>query len=323
MGADLVTIIRNYSIDVETFAASDGSVLDGCITPGQHRVLRFDFLTHNVGSADLHIGRPQDHPELFVWSQSHHHYHLQHFNEFELLNTAGQQVVPGFKQAFCLEDIEQIDPNAPPRTHSYTCNDQGVSVGWADVYNSTLPCQYVIIDGVPDGDYRLLATTNARRIVQEDIYTNDSVVAGLRIQGNTVNEIPLTWSGWNSLGGVVTSPPHAVAWGPNRLDIFAVGQDHAVWHEWWDGANWGGWESLGGVVTSPPHTVAWGLNRLDIFAVGQDHAVWHKWWDGANWGGWESLGGVVTSPPHAVAWGPNRLDTFAVLTNCATRLLKS
>ena len=69
-----------------------------------------------------------------------------------------------------------------------------------------------------------------------------------------------------------------VAWGPNRLDIFAMGTDSALYHRWWDGANWGGWESLGGTLESPPKAVAWSANRLDVFAVGTDSALWHRRW---------------------------------------------
>jgi hypothetical protein len=43
MGANLVTIVRNFSIQAENLPANDGSVLDECVTPGGHRVMRFDF----------------------------------------------------------------------------------------------------------------------------------------------------------------------------------------------------------------------------------------------------------------------------------------
>jgi hypothetical protein len=122
----------------------------------------------------------------------------------------------------------------------------------------------------------------------------------------------VSWGGWESLGGTVVSPPATVSWGPDRLDVFALGTDHALWHRWWDGANWGGWESLGGVLTSPPEAVSWGPDRLDVFALGTDHALWHRWWDGANWGGWETLEGVLTRRPQAVSWAPDRLDVFGV-----------
>ena len=92
------------------------------------------------------------------------------------------------------------------------------------------------------------------------------------------------WSGWESLGGSLMSPVSAVSWGSNRLDLFALGVDHALWHKWWNGSTWNGWESLGGVLTSPPQAVAWGQNRLDVFGRGLDSAMWHRWWDGASWG---------------------------------------
>ena len=128
---------------------------------------------------------------------------------------------------------------------------------------------------------------------------------------------PASWGGWESLGGILESSPRVVAWAPNRLDIFVVGTDSALWHRWWDGSSWGGWESLGGIIVSAPEVVSWNTNRLDVFALGTDHALWHRWWDGSSWGGWESLGGILTSPVSAVSWAPNRLDVFGVGTDSA------
>jgi hypothetical protein len=34
---------------------------------------------------------------------------------------------------------------------------------------------------------------------------------------------------WESLGGILTSPPSVVSWGNNRLDVFALGTDSACW----------------------------------------------------------------------------------------------
>ena len=39
-------------------------------------------------------------------------------------------------------------------------------------------------------------------------------------------------SNWQSLGGVITSEPVAVSWGPNRIDVFAKGQNDHLWHIW-------------------------------------------------------------------------------------------
>lgn len=40
-----------------------------------------------------------------------------------------------------------------------------------------------------------------------------------------------------------------IAWGPDRLGVFAVGLDSAVHHKAFDGS-WDEFESLGGVVLS-------------------------------------------------------------------------
>ena len=115
---------------------------------------------------------------------------------------------------------------------------------------------------------------------------------------------------WESLGGGLTSAPAICSWGPTHLEVFARGDDQALWHRrFLDGA-WGEWESLGGVLTSPPAAVSWGAGRVDVFVRGTDDALWHRWFDG-QWRGWESLGGLLNFGPAVASWGPRRLDVFA------------
>jgi predicted nucleic acid-binding Zn-ribbon protein len=164
--------------------------------------------------------------------------------------------------------------------------------------------------------YVVSAGTNRTRLTFKDVGISNGL--GTYIDNVSIKEIQkqggknpgATWGKWESLGGVLTSPPECVSWGANRIDCFVKGTDNALWHRWWNGSRWGGWESLGGVLTSPPNCVSWGANRLDCFVKGTDNAMWHKWWNGRRWGGWESLGGVLTSPPECVSWGTNRLDCF-------------
>ncbi|HET8839844.1 MAG TPA: hypothetical protein VFN35_00195 [Ktedonobacteraceae bacterium] len=63
-------------------------------------------------------------------------------------------------------------------------------------------------------------------------------------------------TGWEALGGILSSPPNAVSLGPNRLDSFGLGTDHQMYHKWWDGSNWRlsmvGWEALGGIFMVSP-----------------------------------------------------------------------
>jgi hypothetical protein len=106
-----------------------------------------------------------------------------------------------------------------------------------------------------------------------------------RLTGNVRRTRSWTW-----LGGAFTSPPAVVSWAPNRLDIFALGDDRAMYQKTWDGSQWlpshDGWTWLGGAFTSPPAVVSWAPNRLDIFALGDDRAMYQKTWDGSQWLPW-------------------------------------
>ena len=125
----------------------------------------------------------------------------------------------------------------------------------------------------------------------------------------------MTWLGWESLGGTLTSAPAVSSWASGRLDTFVRGTDSALWHKWFAGG-WSGWERLGGVLTSGPAVCSWASGRLDVFVRGTDSALWHKWFAG-GWSGWESLGGTLTSSPAAVSWSNGRIDVFAAGTNSA------
>ncbi len=61
-----------------------------------------------------------------------------------------------------------------------------------------------------------------------------------------------TWSGWQSLGGAVTSPAAGTfddVTGTGYL--FAVGADGAIWYQGVTGGVWSGWYGVGGLA--PPH----------------------------------------------------------------------
>ena len=132
-------------------------------------------------------------------------------------------------------------------------------------------------------------------------------------------------TGYDSLGtpdnGVtLTGSPVVNSWGHDRLDIFIVGTDGALYHKWWDGNNWGpsltGYEFMAGGISRDPAVVSWGHDRLDVFVIGSDSALWHKGWDGKQWSpsvtGYEYLSGSIASKPAAVSWDRDRLDVFVI-----------
>jgi hypothetical protein len=120
------------------------------------------------------------------------------------------------------------------------------------------------------------------------------------------------FSGWENLGGQLTSGPAAVAWAFGRVDVVARGTDGGLWHKFWSQTVWSPWESLGGQLTSSPTVASWSPGRLDIFVRGSDLGIWHRWWDQTAWSAWERRSGTCLGDPGATSWGPNDLDVFCI-----------
>src|SRR5580700_1583818 len=72
----------------------------------------------------------------------------------------------------------------------------------------------------------------------------------------TGNRGNLSLTDWQPLGGTFNSPPSAVSWTANRLDIFGLGKDNQMYHKAWNGQSWEpsltDWQPLGGTFNSPP-----------------------------------------------------------------------
>ncbi|KAI1183303.1 hypothetical protein F5B17DRAFT_443543 [Nemania serpens] len=118
-------------------------------------------------------------------------------------------------------------------------------------------------------------------------------------------------SGWSSA-------PEVVSWGPNHIDLFALGPENACYHTSWNGISWSSWENLEGQFTSSIKAVSWAPGRIDLFGRGENMAVLHNAWDGTRWyqwgdlGGDPNLGGWVNSGIEAVSRGVNQIDIFAL-----------
>jgi hypothetical protein len=161
------------------FKSSDCAVAEGCVGgTGKRKLLRFDVATPNIGTADLVLGSPTNNP-LFVYSPCHGHYHFGGYALYELLNLNGTTVITGRKQAFCLEDYARYDPNAGPA--KFTCSNQGISVGWQDIYGSYLDCQWLDITGLPSGKYNLRVSINPEKILSESNYDNNIAMVPVTI----------------------------------------------------------------------------------------------------------------------------------------------
>jgi hypothetical protein len=159
----------------QNYASNTCEVIEGCATPGPRRVLAFDTETRNIGDADLVIGDPAANP-LFEYAACHGHYHFSEFADYRLVDTAGRLAATGFKAGFCLEDISRFGANARPIA-MYTCDFQGISAGWADVYVSDLPCQWIDITTLPPGPYTLRIEVDPANRIPEANESNNVATA--------------------------------------------------------------------------------------------------------------------------------------------------
>lgn len=120
---------------------------------------------------------------------------------------------------------------------------------------------------------------------------------------------PTGWTSWQPLGGSFTSGLTMTSWGPNRLDVFGLGPDYALYQKSWNGSSWsGGWSSLGGVGGSTPAVTALGPDRLELFVMGTDYNLHQREWNGSAWGEWRKIADCLSRPPVVVSSGSQRLD---------------
>ena len=160
----------------EIFVTEDScAFIEGCVSgTGMRRLLRFSVATANIGEADLLMGRPTDHPDLFEYSRCHEHFHFESYAAYQL-RQGDEVAAEGHKQAFCLMDTDRYwteDPDIRSQER-YTCGYQGISRGWADTYGSHLDCQWVDVTGLEVGQYTLDVRINQDRVITELDYLNN------------------------------------------------------------------------------------------------------------------------------------------------------
>ncbi len=183
---DRSDLLASIIISQRTFSPTDCAVAEGCITTtGTRTLLRFDTGTVNTGTADVVIGDPTQNA-CFTFSQCHQHYHFRGVGHYTLYQSDGVTVAAtGHKQGFCLEDVDpapDLSPTPPGTTMKYSCTNQGLQVGWEDIYPNDIDCQWIDITGVPAGDYILSVVINAGHDLPESNYDNNEERVPVTVQ---------------------------------------------------------------------------------------------------------------------------------------------
>ena len=184
---DTGRLANGISVEVGFFpeGACELQVADLCVAgPGTRKLLRFDVFAVNQGTADLVLGVPDDTTLLpdgspkWVYSACHRHYHFTTFARYELRRRGETTpVLTGQKRSFCVEDTK---PAGATTARRYCCSDacamqQGIQIGWGDLYPGTLKCQWIdITDGVLPGDYDLCVFLNTAGLLPDGDPSNDA-----------------------------------------------------------------------------------------------------------------------------------------------------
>jgi hypothetical protein len=179
---DAVRLSQTWFLRWEYFPPDSCALVEGCIgAAGYRKLIRFTTQTANIGSTDLVLGSPEGNP-LFEWSECHGHYHFGDYSSHVLLDAEGALVAPGFKTGFCLLDNDRyIDEPWVPLNPTYTCDFQGLTRGWYDIYYSVLDCQWIDVTGIPDGDYQLRLTVNPEGVLAESDYLNNGATVWVSV----------------------------------------------------------------------------------------------------------------------------------------------
>ena len=211
---DRQALRQDRFLSEEFIDSNDCQFVEGCVeTPGLRQLLRFTTMTPNIGRAALVIGDPSQCSLLYHFSECHGHYHLEQFADYRLWTVQGFQfwrvnrnynvpasntvntilleglresgdLISGRKQGFCLIDNFPFPRNTKrpfPNAFDDCIANQGLSVGWADLYVATLDCQYIDVTGAVPAKYILEVEVNPDHVLPESNYANNSTRINLRI----------------------------------------------------------------------------------------------------------------------------------------------
>jgi len=133
------------------------TINEGCLRGyGDREIIRFTTHIKNIGNSDYYIGTPSSSPGQFVWDNCHSHNHYVGYAEYILYDEDNFSTPIGFKNGFCVMDLECDSGGAM----TYGCSNMGISYDCGDYYSHYLDCQWIDITEVDTGRYVLVTRVN-------------------------------------------------------------------------------------------------------------------------------------------------------------------
>ncbi len=170
--------------ETRDFNEESCAIQESCVDAvGTRKLLRFSVEAVNQGQESIVMPPAETRPDLFEWSSCHRHFHHRGFAVYELLDGDGNVVLTGRKQAFCMIDSEQVfEGPTVDCQKDFTCNEQGISPGWSDVYGNSLDCQWLDVTDIPPGNYQLRVRLNPEHNLQEMSFDNNAGIVPVTIE---------------------------------------------------------------------------------------------------------------------------------------------
>ncbi len=159
-GPDLVLLqdVIENSIEMGNINNADGCLIgEGCVSGyGQREIIEFTTHIKNIGTTDYLIGEPTLESDQFTYDNCHGHYHYDGYAEYVLYDANNVETPAGFKNGFCVIDLECSDGGFG----QYSCGYMGITAGCGDIYSKGLECQWIDITDIDDGTYTFVARVN-------------------------------------------------------------------------------------------------------------------------------------------------------------------
>lgn len=177
---------------------------------------------------------------LFEPTDGHDHWHLRGAARYSLWNGGkSAEVGPSQKVGFCLIDSTRTDTWAPTTAH-YTNSStgfcghgkpnaqtvtMGVSAGWRDFYDRSLPFQWVDVSDVQPGNYSIRSDVDPDGVIAESAEQNAPVFTDFVLPGYVAKPVSKSVSGLTSstvtlqadqFGSPTAGRQFRIEEGPNR-----------------------------------------------------------------------------------------------------------
>ena len=190
-GPDLIingdAIVNSLYTETMMVNESDCYIGEGCLNGfGEREIVRFSTHIKNIGDLDYYIGQPSNDNNQFEFADCHNHWHHKGYAKYDLYTLEGDYMPIGFKNGFCVMDLECSGGG----TAQYGCSTMGITAGCGDIYSSGLSCQWIDVTEVEDGTYFLIVRANWDFIPdalgrEETDYTNNYASVCINLDRST------------------------------------------------------------------------------------------------------------------------------------------